>query len=81
MSATELIVERSRRLTEAQAEAVLEYMDQLTGASMLTAKDLMNLPPSVRRQVLAQQAARAGEIYRNQPDLVAEDNEPPLEHE
>jgi hypothetical protein len=78
MSATELIAERSRHLTESQAEAVLAYMDVLAKTAP-SARDLLNLPPAVRRKILAQQAARAEKIYREDPDLVVEDREPPLE--
>jgi hypothetical protein len=81
MSATELIAERSRRLTEAQAETVLACMDALDEAAAPTARDLMQLPPAIRRKILAQQAARAEKVYRGNPDLIAEECEPPLEHE
>jgi len=81
MSATELIAERSQQLTEAQAEAVLAYMDELAGGARPTAKDLMNLPLAARRRILAQQARRAETVYREQPDVIADEHEPPLEHE
>jgi len=81
MSATELIAERSHLLSEAQAEAVLAYMDELAGGAPPTAKDLMNLPPAIRRKILAQQARRAEAVYRGNPEVIADDHEPPLEHE
>jgi hypothetical protein len=81
MSATELIAERSQRLTEAQAQVVLAYMDELAGSAPPTAKDLMNLPPAVRRKVLAQQARRAEAVYRDNAGMIADELEPPLEHE
>jgi hypothetical protein len=81
MSATELIAERSRRLTETQAETILACMDALAESPAPTARDLMNLPPAIRRKILAQQAGRAEKIYRGSPGLIAEEHEPPLEHE
>jgi len=81
MSATELIAERSRRLTEVQAETILACMDALAENPAPSARDLMNLPPNIRRKILSQQVVRAEKIYRDNPDLIAEENEPPLEHE
>jgi hypothetical protein len=81
MSAIELIAERSRRLTEVQAETILACMDALAENPAPTARDLMNLPPAIRRKILAQQAVRAEKVYRGNPGLIAEEHEPPLEHE
>ena len=68
-------------MTEAQAEAVLAYMDELARGGRPTAKDLMALPLTVRRRILTQQARRAEAVYRGHRDLIADDSEPPLEHE
>ncbi|HEY5234308.1 MAG TPA: hypothetical protein VIK35_12310 [Verrucomicrobiae bacterium] len=81
MSAIELIAERSRSLTEVQAETILVCMDALAENPTPNARDLMNLPPNIRRKILSQQVARAEKVYRNNPDLIVEENEPPLEHE
>ena len=81
MSATELIAERSRRLTEVQAETILACMDALAENPAPTARDLMNLPPAIRRKILAQQVVRAEKVYRDNPDIIAEECDPPLEHE
>ncbi|HEY9175468.1 MAG TPA: hypothetical protein VI136_24550 [Verrucomicrobiae bacterium] len=81
MSATELIAERSRGLTEWQAQAVLACMDEIIGVSGPTAKELLKLPAAIRSRLLAQQAARAETVYRGDPGIIAAEHEPPVEHD
>jgi hypothetical protein len=81
MSATELIAERSRGLTEWQAQVVLACLDEVVGVTGPTAKELLKLPAAVRNRLLAQQAARAETVYRGEPGMIADEHEPPVEHD
>jgi len=80
MSATELIVEKARTLTEPQAEVVLAYIDEVTKRPVPSAVELMRLPPEVRDRVLAAQMAVAEKIYRENPDIIWDDAEPPMDY-
>ena len=80
MSATELIAEKSRTLTEPQAEAVLAYIEDITRHPAPTAAELMKLPPAVRARILAAQMALAERIYRENPELIWDDAEPPMDY-
>ena len=80
MSATELIAEKSRTLTAPQAEVVLAYIDEITKHPGLSAVELMRLAPEVRDRVLAAQMAAAEAIYRENPDLIWDDAEAPMEY-
>ena len=79
MSAIDLIAEKSRGLTELQAAAVLAYIEQLAGSTRLCARDLMRLPPEVRDGIMAAQAAAAENIYIENPDLIWDDAEQPVD--
>ena len=80
MSALDLIAEKSRTLTEPQAEAVLAYIEQLTGSTRLSARDLMRLPPEARDRLLAAQAAAVEKIYHENPELIWDDAELPMDN-
>jgi hypothetical protein len=69
-----------RGLTEPQAAAVLAYIEQLVGSNRLCARDLMRLPPEVRDGILAAQAAVTESIYGENPELIWDDAEQPMDH-
>lgn len=81
MSANDLVVEEVKRLPEAQAEAVLEFIRELSGSPALSATELMRLPPAERRRILASQARQAERFYRQHPEAIAEDVEPPIAYD
>ena len=80
MSAIELIAEKSRDLTEPQARSVLAFIEEVAIQPAPSASALRRLPPETRQRILAEQMERAAEIYRQNPDLVVEDFDPPLEY-
>ena len=81
MSATELIVEKAKNLTEDEAQAVLNYMEHLPGSRRWTARELLLLPRAQRDYILARQFAQAAELYRDNPELVVEVVDPPMDYE
>jgi hypothetical protein len=78
ITAAELVTEKVKGLSEAQAEIVLAYVEEISGSPRLSASDLMRLPAARRRAILDAQAAKAAALYRQDPKLVCEDAEAPL---
>lgn len=78
MTATELVVEKAKHLSEVDAELVLAYIDELAVLPRLSAFELTQLPPAQRRAILEKQAAKADAVYRSDPDLICEDADGPL---
>jgi hypothetical protein len=81
MSTIELVAEKVKALPEFQAQAVLTFIQELSASPDLSATDLMRLPPVERRRVLAAQARQAEALYRQNPELVVEENDAPLNYE
>lgn len=81
MSTIEQVVEKVRELPEFQAAAVLSFIRELSQSPTLSAAELLRLPPAERRRLLSNQARQAEALYRQAPDLVAEDAEGPWDHE
>ena len=81
MSATELIVEKARQLSDDQAKEVLAHIARLTAQRRWTAAELMLLPLEERNQILEAQMASAAELYRTDPELNLELVDPPLDYE
>ena len=80
MSAIELISEKSRSLTEAQALSVLAFIEALGQPQSPSASELMKLPLEVRQRVLAAQMVAAEKIYRENPELIWDDAEAPMDY-
>ena len=80
MSATELLIEKARALSEPEAKSVLGFIDHLQ-RRRIKASELMKLPRSVRHQILREQFADAEALYRDNPDLIMEDTEGPMGHD
>ena len=81
MSVKEMVAEQVKRLPEFQAEAVLAFIQELSTAPVLSATELMRLPAAERRRILAGQARQAEALYRQNPEMVLEDVEAPLNYE
>ena len=81
MSATELVAEKARLLTEAEAQSVLDYIVQIKRPVAPTASELMQMPPAERDRILSAHAESAAKMYRENPDLIVEDVDPPLDYE
>lgn len=81
MSATELVVEKARQLSEEQAKEVLAHIVRLTGPRRWTAQELMLLPLEERDRILEAQMTKAAELYRTDPDLNLELVDAPLDYE
>jgi len=81
MSATELLAEKAKSLTEDEAQAVLNYMEHLPSSRRWTARELLLLPREQRDRILESQFAQAAELYRDNPDLVVDVVDPPLDYE
>jgi hypothetical protein len=81
MSAAELVAEKAKQLSEAEARSVLAYIARLPGERRWTARELMLLPLEERDRILEKQAAQAAELYRSDPDLVMDVVDPPLDYE
>ncbi len=81
MSTSEIIAEKMKGLPEFQAQAVLAFIEELSAAPVLSAIELMRLPPAERRRILASQARQAEALYRQNPELIVEEAAPPLDYE
>jgi hypothetical protein len=81
MSTSELIAEKVKALPESQAQAVLEFIQELSASPVLTATELMRLPSSARRRVLAEQAREAEALYRQNPEMIMEETDAPVSYE
>ena len=79
MSATELVVEKVKQLSEVEAESVLAYIAQIHPTRAPSPVELMRLPKSERRRILAAQAEKAEALYREHPEIIMEDTEAPLD--
>ncbi len=78
MTPTELVAEKAKNLSEAQAQMVLAYMEEISTSPRLSASDLMKLPAAHRRAIIEAQAAKAEALYRQDSSLLCEDAEAPL---
>lgn len=81
MSTSELVAEKVSELSELQAQAVLAFIQELSTCPRLTALELLRLPPAERRRILTNQARQAEALYRQNPELIAEETDAPLSHE
>lgn len=71
-----IIIERNALNTALLAQ-VNEYlqglMQPLEATSTMTASELRRLPPNERKRIIAEQFARASELYTKNPDALVED--------
>ena len=81
MSTSEIVAEKVRGLPEFQAQAVLAFIQEISNSPRLGPLELMRLPPAERRRVLANQARQAEALYRQNPELIAEEGDAPLSYE
>lgn len=81
MSALELIAERIKSLSEAEAQSVLAYLTEIKAPVVPTARELRRMPRKERERILTAQAAEADSHYRQNPDLIVEDIDPPMAYE
>ena len=80
MSTTELVIEKVKGLPQIQAEAVLTFIRELSESPTLTAADLMRMAPADRRRILSSQARQTDVLYRQNPEMIVEDAEAPLNY-
>ena len=76
-----MVAEKVRGLAEFQAQAVLTFIEELSSTPVLSATELMRLPPAERRRILASQARQAEAVYRQNPAMIVEDADAPLSHD
>jgi hypothetical protein len=76
-----MVAEKVKALPEYQAQAVLTFIQELSTTPALSAAELMRLPPAERRRILASQARQAEALYRQNPEIIVEDTDPPLSYE
>ena len=76
-----MVADKVKELPEFQARAVLTFIQELSSAPVLSAVELMRLPPAERRRILASQARQAEALYRQNPEMIAEDADAPLSYE
>ena len=74
-------MQKAKSLTEAEALEVLVYIARLPRQCRWTAQELMLLPLEERNRILEAQMTQAAELYRNDPDLVMEIVDEPLDYE
>jgi len=75
-----MVLETMKALPDFQAQAVLSFVRELSAAPVLSATELMRLPPAERRRILTGQARQAEALYRQNPELVVEDADAPLSY-
>ena len=76
-----MVAEKVKGLAEFQAQAVLAFIEELCSAPVLSATELMRLPPAERRRILASQARQAEALYRQNPEMIVDDSDAPLSYE
>jgi len=76
-----MVAEKVKGLAEFKAQAVLTFIEELSNAPVLSATQLMRLPPAERRHILASQARQAEALYRHNPEMIVEDGDAPLSYE
>ena len=76
-----MVAEKVKGLAEFQAQAALPFIEELSNAPVLSATQLMRLPPAERRRILAGQARQAEALYRQNPEMIVEDGDAPLSYE
>lgn len=76
-----MVAEKVKGLPEFQAQAILTFIQELSTAAVLSATELMRLPPAERRLILASQARQAEVLYRQNPEMIVEDADAPLSYE
>jgi len=81
MSATDIVIEKAKDLTDEEAKAVLTCIAHFPRPRRWTARELLLLPLAERSRILEAQATEATEHYRNNPDLIVEDVDPPFDYE
>ena len=81
MSATELVSEKIKSLSEPEALAVLDFLNQLPPRTRAPkASELLCMPAAERERILAAQAASAERLYRENPEMIVEDWDEPLDY-
>ena len=75
--AIRITIERNA-LDSALVAQVNEYLQGLIqpsteSAKPITASELRRLPPNERKRIMAEQFARASELYKENPDAIVED--------
>ena len=79
MSTAELIYEKAKLLSEPEAQSVLSYVVKIKPAA-LTARELRRLPKTERARLLAAQAAGAETLYREQPHILNNCVDAPIDY-
>jgi len=76
-----MIAEKIKNLPEIQAQAVSAFIDEISASPATDATELMRLPLTERRRILANQARQAEALYRHNPELIVEDLDEPASYE
>ena len=79
MSTAELIYAKAKLLSETEAQSVLSYVVKLKPAA-LNARELRRLPKAERGRLLAAQADGAEALYREQPQILNDCMDAPLDY-
>jgi hypothetical protein len=79
MSKAELIYEKAKLLSDADAQTILDYLTKLEPVP-LTARALRRLPKEERQQYLAARVKEAEALYLTQPALMNDCVDAPLEY-
>jgi hypothetical protein len=80
MTTAELVAEKVKALPEFQASAVLVFIQELSATTAISAAQLMRLPQAERRRILSNQARQAEMLYREDPEMVVEKLDAPMDH-
>lgn len=80
MSTAELISAKASQLSEPHAQQVLSYIERLNSEVAPTARELRRLPVTERSRALELQVADAERVYRNNPDLILDVCDAPLDY-
>jgi hypothetical protein len=59
MTTAELVAEKVKGLPDSQASAVLAFIQEIAAMPVLSAAELMRLPPAERRRIFSNQARQA----------------------
>jgi hypothetical protein len=81
MSNIELAVEKIKSLSDDDAKKVVSFIDAISKDESFTAQQLMKLPLDERNKILAKQFERAGAIYQDNPELLDDVVDEPLDYD
>ena len=71
---------QDKKKREDLIETLIRQLEAFINAESLSAKDIMNLPPTERQKILAKQFQEAEQLYKDNADLIVPDVDSPMDY-